>query len=220
MTAWSYSSLKTFEQCPKKYYHLKILGDVKDKGSTATIYGEEVHKAAEEFIASNTPIPKKFKFLTPILSAISALPGEKLCEVKLGVAKDGLEYTPTDFYAEDVWWRGIADLVILQGDTALSIDYKTGKNTRYADTKQLDAVAAALFTHYPQLTKIKSALAFVVSNDFIHKKHIVTMRDSYFATFQPQLDSLADAEESDVWNPKSGPLCAYCPVTDCEHNRT
>ena len=108
----------------------------------------------------------------------------------------------------------------MQGDTALSIDYKTGKNTRYADTKQLDAVAAALFTHYPQLTKIKSALAFVVSNDFIHKKHIVTMRDSYFATFQPQLDSLADAEESDVWNPKSGPLCAYCPVTDCEHNRT
>ena len=109
MTAWSYSSLKTFEQCPKKYYHLKILRDVKDKGSTATIYGKEVHKVAEEFIGSNTPIPKRFRFLRRILSVIAALPGEKLCEVKLGVAKDGLDYTPTDFYAEDVWWRGIAD---------------------------------------------------------------------------------------------------------------
>ena len=59
MTAWSYSSLKTFEQCPKKYYHLKVLKDVKDKGSAATVYGEEVHKAAEEFIASNTPVPKR-----------------------------------------------------------------------------------------------------------------------------------------------------------------
>jgi hypothetical protein len=108
----------------------------------------------------------------------------------------------------------------LQDDTALSIDYKTGKNTRYADTKQLDAVAAALFTHYPHLKKIKSALAFVVSNNFIHKEHWADMRDSYFAVFQPQLDSLTDAENAGVWNPRSGPLCAYCPVTDCEHNRS
>jgi hypothetical protein len=47
---WSYSSLKTFEQCPKKYYHLRIVKDVKDEGSEATIYGQEVHKAAEEYI--------------------------------------------------------------------------------------------------------------------------------------------------------------------------
>ena len=219
MTAWSYSSLKTFEQCPKKYYHLKVLKDVKDKGGTASIYGEKVHTAAEEFIRDNTPLAPEFKFLTSILDVIAAIPGEKLCEVKLGIAKDDGGLKPTDFYAEDVWWRGIADLVILQGDTALSIDYKTGKNTRYADTKQLDAVAAALFTHYPKLTKIKSALAFVVSKDFIHKEHTAEMRDSYFASFQPQLDSLADAEQSGVWNPKSGPLCAYCPVIDCEHNR-
>ena len=31
MTAWSYSSIKTFDQCPKKYFHLKIAKDIQDK---------------------------------------------------------------------------------------------------------------------------------------------------------------------------------------------
>ena len=220
MTAWSYSSLKTFEQCPKKYHHLKILKDVKDKGSAATLYGSQVHSAAEEYVKSGTPLPLKFKFLSSFMKSIDALPGDKLTELKLGVAKTETGYAPTKFFAKDVWWRGIADLVIIQGTTALSIDYKTSKNTRYADTKQLDAVAAALFVHYPHLTKIKSALAFVVSNDFIHKKHVAEMRDSYFAAFTPELDRLAGAEESGVWNAISGPLCAYCPVVSCEHNRS
>lgn len=28
---WSYSSLKTFEQCPKKYYRLKMVQDVRSE---------------------------------------------------------------------------------------------------------------------------------------------------------------------------------------------
>jgi hypothetical protein len=83
----------------------------------------------------------------------------------------------------------------------------------------LDILAAALFTHFPQIKKVKSALAFVVSNEFIHKEHFADMRDSYFATFEPELDRLAAAEESGVWNTNTGPLCKFCPVTTCEHNR-
>ena len=109
--------------------------------------------------------------------------------------------------------------MIINGDTAHSIDYKTSKNARYADTKQLDAVAAALFIHHPQLKRIKSALAFVVSKEFIKKEHTADLTDSYFESFKPDLDRLAGAEESGVWNAISGPLCGYCPVTACEHNR-
>ena len=60
MTTWSYSSLKTFEQCPKKYFHLKVVKDVKDQGSEATIYGQEVNKAAEDFIKLGTPVQERF----------------------------------------------------------------------------------------------------------------------------------------------------------------
>jgi len=135
------------------------------------------------------------------------------------VAKTEDGYAPTTFFADDVWWRGVADLVIINGDIAHSIDYKTSKNAKYADTKQLDAVAAGLFTHFPQLKVIKSALAFVVSKEFIQKEHVVEKKDSYFATFEPDLERLEGAQESGVWNAISGPLCGWCPVTSCEHYR-
>ena len=34
---WSYSSLKTFQQCPKKYYHLRIAKDIKQSDTEHTI---------------------------------------------------------------------------------------------------------------------------------------------------------------------------------------
>lgn len=219
MTTWSYSSLKTFEQCPKKYFHLKVVKDVKDEGSEATVYGQEVHTAAEEYIRDGTPVPPKFKFIEPTLEALSGIEGEKHCEMKLGlkVTTDG--YAPCGFFDKQVWWRGIADLVIVQGDIAYSVDYKTSKSAKYADTKQLDIVAAALFVHFPEVQKIKSALAFVVSNEFIKKDHHREDMDKYIQSFNPLLDRLAGAEDSGVWNPVTGPLCRFCPVVHCEHNR-
>ena len=216
---WSYSSIKTFDQCPKKYYHLRIAKDVKDSGSDATMYGQELHKAAEDYIKTDMPIPPKFKFVTPVVDSIKNIPGEKHCELKLGVKKTQTGYEPCGFFDKDVWWRGISDVVVIQGDTAYSLDYKTSKNAKYADLKQLDLVAAALFTHFPHLTKIKSALAFVVSNEFVQKEHFWELRDSYFSTFDPELDRLAAAQETGVWNTNTGPLCRFCPVTTCEHNR-
>lgn len=219
MTTWSYSSLKTFEQCPKKYYHLRVVKDVKDEGSDATLYGQELHKAAEDYLKEGKPIPPKFQFIQDVVDAIKDIPGEKHCELKLGVKQTDAGYEPCDFFDKDVWWRGIGDVVVIQDDVAFSLDYKTSKNAKYADLKQLDILAAALFTHFPQIKKVKSALAFVVSNEFIRKEHFAEMRDSYFATFQPELDRLAAAEETGVWNTNTGPLCKFCPVTSCEHNR-
>lgn len=217
MTTWSYSSIKTFEQCPKKYYHLRVLKDVKDEGSSATLYGNELHKAAEEYLRNATPLPSKFEFIRDVVDSIREIPGEKYCELKLGVRKTETGYEPCKFFAQDVWWRGIGDVVIVQGDIAFSLDYKTSKNAKYADLKQLDVLAAALFTHFPEVKKIKSALAFVVSNEFIHKEHFAEMRDSYFTSFDPALDRLAAAQETGVWNANTGPLCRFCPVTNCEH---
>ena len=219
MTAWSYSSLNTFKQCPKKYYHLKIAKDVKDAKTEALVYGNLVHKAAEDFIKEGTPIPKKFDYMVPIVNALNNIEGDKHCEIRFGVAYDGKDYTPTGFFSADVWYRGIADLLIVNEDKAFLVDYKTGKNAKYADTAQLDMLAAATFTHFPEVQHIKSALVYVVSKDFIRKEHTRDLHNSYYATFEEPLEALAAAEESNVWNAKSGPLCAYCPVTKCPHNR-
>jgi hypothetical protein len=217
--AWSYSSIKTFDQCPKKYYHLRVVKDVKDEDSEALLYGQQVHKAAEEYLKSGVPIPPKFQYIQEVVDSIRNIPGEKHCELRLGIRLTDDGYEPCDFFAKDVWWRGVGDVVVVQDEVAYSIDYKTSKNAKYADLKQLDVLAGALFVHFPRIKKIKSALAFVVSNEFVHKEHVVQSRDDYFATFASELDRLATAEETGVWNANTGPLCKFCPVVSCEHNR-
>jgi hypothetical protein len=219
MTAWSYSSIKTFDQCPKKYFHLKVVKDVKDTPGEAADYGTAVHEAAELFVKDGTPIPKKFGYMQPIVDSLVAIEGDKHTELKLGVRKTPTGYAPCSFFAKDVWWRGIVDLVIINGDTAYMVDYKTGKNAKYADPKQLDLMAGALFVHYPDLKTIKSALAYVVSNEFIKKVHVAEQRDEYLNVFVDELGRLEHAQLSGVWNPKSSPLCGWCPVTECEHHR-
>lgn len=219
--AWSYSSIKTFDQCPKKYYHLRIVKDVKDEDSTATLYGKELHTAAEEFIRDAKPIPAKFAFLAPTLEALRNIEGEKHCELKLGVAKREGKFVPCEFFTKDVWWRGIADLLIVNEEKQIAhlVDYKTSKNAKYADTKQLDLLAGAVFTHFPKVKEIKSALLFVVSNEIVKKKHEAIMRTSYLNCMEPELLRLGAAIKTDVWNPNAGPLCRFCPVVSCAHNR-
>lgn len=214
MTAWSYSSISTFKQCPKKYYHLRVAKDVKDEPGEAADYGTAVHLAAEEYIRDGKPIPEKFAFIRPVVEQLAALPGEKHAELKLGMRKDG---SACGFFDKDVWWRGIADLLIIDGHRAWCVDYKTGKSARYADTKQLDLLAGAVFSHFPHVSKIKSSLVFVVSNELVAKTHKITERSAYLSVFNEELDQLEAAMDSGVFNPKSGPLCGWCPVTDCAH---
>ena len=219
--AWSYSSIKTFDQCPKKYYHLKIAKDVKDSGSTATLYGKELHKAAEDFIKDGVAIPAKFAFIQPVLDSLVKIEGEKHCELELGVAKRDGKFAPCAFSAKDAWWRGIADLLIVNEakQTAYLVDYKTSKNAKYADTKQLDLLAGAVFTHFPKIMEIKSALLFVVSNEIVKKKHEFMMQTSYLNSMGSELSRLEAAVKTNVWNPVSGPLCKFCPVSSCAHNK-
>ena len=217
MTSWSYSSIKTFDQCPKKYYHLKIDKDVKDSPGEAAIYGTYAHEAAEHYIKHGTPVPEKYKIMRPVVETLAKFPGEKHTELKLGVRKTGTGYEPCGFFDKDTWWRGIVDLLIVNGETAHMVDYKTGKNAKYADMKQLDLMAGAVFVHYPEVMKVKSGLAFVVSNEFPKKTHTRDKLADYMEVFDPQLDALESAIDSGVWNAKSGPLCGWCPVVSCEH---
>ena len=216
---WSFSSLKTFQQCPRKYYHTKILKDVREPDTVATLYGKSAHTVAEEYIRDGVPVPPQFEYMKAMLDQLNAIPGEKLCEVMLGLTKD-LE--PCEFHADDVWWHGIADLVVLDEENGIahSVDYKTSKSARYADVKQLDLVAAAIFAKYPKIKTIKSALLFVVSKEFVKAKHHAEMKEKYLE--KPALDvaRIEAARENGVWNPISGPLCKFCSIKTCEHNRS
>lgn len=218
---WSYSSLTLFDQCPKKYCHLKILRDVEEPESEAIIYGKEVHLAAEEYIRDGKPIPEKYGYVVPMLEKLNKIKGDKYCEYKMGVKKNPMGYSITNFSDPHAWYRGIADLLIVdkEGREARVIDYKTGKSAQYADTKQLKLLAAATFVHFPYVKKIKAGLLFVVAKDFITEEYQVENVKEYFEPFVPIVEQLQVAVESDTWNPKRNFTCKnWCPVLSCAHN--
>ena len=216
---WSYSSLKTFQQCPKKYYHTKVAKDVKEPDTQATLYGKSAHTVAEEHIRDKKPVPPKFDYMKPILEQLDAIPGEKLCEVQLGMTRD---LKSCEFNAKNVWWHGIADLVVINEAKQLahSVDYKTSKSARYADTKQLDLVAAGLFAKFPKIMKVKSALIFTVSKEFVQATHYREMMPKYLEQPAKDVARIEAALENGVWNPISGPLCKFCAIKQCEYNRS
>ena len=217
--AWSYSSLKLYSTCPKKYEAEKITKEVKFTDSEATIYGKDLHLAAEEHIRDGKPIPAKYDFIQPYLDKLKAIPGEKLCELKLGVKKEDGRLVACDFNDRGVWFRGIADLVIIDGTKGWVIDYKTGKSARYADTDQLALMAAALFLKYPDLQKIKASLLFVVSKEFVKAEYEVERGLEIFAKLHDILHQREVAYQTGVFNPKPNGLCLrWCACLSCPHN--
>lgn len=214
---WSYSSATTFEKCPKQYYHLYVAKDIKqDPNQKHFLYGNEVHKAAEEYVRDGVPLPEKFsEFQTP-LDMLKRIPGEKWCELKLGLTKD-LE--PCDFFGDNVWWRGAIDLLILdkENKTATIIDYKTGKS-QYADTRQLGLLSIAVFKKFPEIEKIKAGLMFLVSKEIIKEEYNNTRIDEMYTEWDRLILRMNTAYDSGVFNPVPNFACkSFCPVQSCAH---
>lgn len=219
--AWSYSSITLFDQCPKKYYHLRVAKDIKEPESEAMMYGKDVHLAAENFMRDGTPLPGKYEYMRPLLEKLKNIPGERFCEIKMGLKKQDGRLVACEFFDKDVWYRGIADLIIVNHETgeARVVDYKTGKSSRYADTKQLALMAACVFARFPQVKVVKSALLFVVAADLVKADYKVEAGYNIFSELDGTLVSRETAYETGVFNPKKNFSCkAWCPVLDCAHN--
>lgn len=213
---WSYSSLALYQQCPKKYYHLKVVKDIKEPLGEAIIFGNEIHKIAEEYVGKGRPIPEKYNHIEPALRSLKDMPGEKLCENKLGLTA---ELEPCGFFDRNVWWRGVADLIILQGDTALTVDYKTGKSSKYAELKQLEIVSLAIFKHFPEVKKVKAGLMFLFADDFIKTAYLADSQEELWGSWISDVGQLKASVENNMWNPKPNFTCrGWCPVTSCDHN--
>ena len=214
---WSHSALKDYEGCPRRYHQVKVLKKYPFTDTQATIYGKQLHEAAEFYIKDDKPLPPEFEFIKDLLDALKAKPGRKLCEYEMGVRAD---LTPCGFMDKDVWCRGIADLLIINDDnlTARVIDYKTGNN-KYPDREQLKLMALMVFAHFPHIRRVEGALLFVVKDDIAKASFMVGEAEEYWWDYRERVARIEQAHDSGVWNPKPTPLCGWCPCTDCEYNK-
>lgn len=195
-----------------------MLKEYEEPETEAMLYGNMFHEAAELYIRDRVPLPKKFDYAKPLLDSLAAIPGDKLCEYKMGVTDD-LE--PCEFDSDDVWFRGISDLSIINKDKrkAHVFDYKTGKSAKYADSGQLELMALATFAHFPKVDRVKAALLFVVSDQIVEGYYKRDQVPELWAKWLQKFATFESAHEKDVWNPNPSGLCRrHCPVLSCPHN--
>ena len=207
--------MSLFQQCPKKYYHLRIVKDIVEPPSEQMRYGLMAHKVAEDYIRDGTPIHTPFSYMQEALDKLKNTKGDIYCEHKMGLTYD-LE--PCKFMAKDAWWRGIADLLVVNGEAARIVDYKTG-SARYPDPKQLKLMALMTYAIFPKVERIKGALLFVAHDAFVFEDYKRDAIPQLWAAFDAPTLRLSIAYERDLWPATPTPLCGWCPVSTCEFQK-
>ena len=212
---WSYSALKEYENCPKKYYEIRVAQNYTVIPSEQMIYGTEVHKALEDYVKDGKELALNYLRFKPAADALIDIPGEKYPEHEMALFRDK---TPCDFADSNRWVRGIVDLLIVDGDYAFIVDYKTG-SSKYPDPKQLRLMSLMTFAHFPNVNKIKAGLLFVMHGSFVTEEYTREDLDKSWAKFNGPLGRLDNSYDNNVWPPNPTPLCKYCPVKSCDFNR-
>lgn len=208
---WSFSSLKDFVNCPKQYQELKVLKRFTKFPTEQMRYGTEVHKACEDYVGGGIPLVENYKRFQPVLDSLIAISGTKYPEHCMALDKN----KQVASYNKGYWVRGIVDLLIVDGDYAFIVDYKTGSN-RYPDPKQLKLMALMTFAHFPNVNNIKAGLLFVAHDSFMEEEYTRGQIPKLWSYFENDLDRLRFSYENDTWQTNPNALCGWCPVTTCE----
>jgi hypothetical protein len=211
---WSFSSLKDFVNCPKQYQEVKVLKRFTKFPTEQMRYGTEVHKACEDYVGEGVPLAENYKRFQPVLDSLVAIPGTKYPEYRMALDKD----RQVSAYGKGYWVRGIVDLLIVDGDHAFLVDYKTGSN-RYPDPKQLKLMALMTFAHFPEVNKVKAGLLFVMHESFMDEEYTRDQIPKLWSYFENDLERLSLSYENDTWQANPTPLCGWCPVRTCEFHK-
>lgn len=221
---WSWSTLDSYETCPKLFYEEKIAKTIPFKETQEIIWGNEVHKAFEQTIRDDAPWPARMsEAWHNIALKFKAAPGDKYVERELGVTA---ELKPTGFWDADAWNRGKDDITIINGAKAFTGDWKTGKEKKYSG--QLEVSALRIMAHHPEVKEVDSAFAWLATGKWTRAKF---HRDNYNRMWESYFDRIAKmlwSEQHNIWPAKPSGLCRKsmkpgstwmgCQVTNCIHS--
>lgn len=212
----SFSSIKLFENCPLRYYHQRIAKTVTDQGGEASLHGERIHKFLEERLKGVIEeLPSEARKLEPVVDTIVTMVGDGALFVEQEMTLNpGLE--PTGWWDSDAWIRSKLDVLIIKGQSAIVMDWKTGK--RRPDFTQLELFALQVFSHYPDVNLVTST--FVWTQDMATDREVYRRSEAH-QHWKSLLDRIRRIEvslENDNWPAKPSGLCRYCPCKDfCEY---
>lgn len=226
--ALSFSRLNTFETCAAKFDYLYVTKNVKDKDNEFTLYGTRVHEALEKYGRAFAAAPDTAAAISalentgddvrqhfPIVERILRLGGDTYFEHQMAIsgAKE-----PCSWFSPDVWLRAVADVLVVKGDTAWCIDWKTGKPK--ADPTQLQLFAALIFIHFPEVQECRTSYIWLNHDDATNSTFQRSMGPAIWSALSPRFRRVQEAVDLGVYPTKPSGLCRYCPArTVCSDAR-
>ena len=212
-TAWSYSVLSMFEQCAKKYFHIKIQKDAKDSNSSFSSEGKEIHDAMFKRVIKGIALPLPIRHLEKWAARFADAPhDERHGEMKMCLNN---KFEPVDWFAPDAWVRAIVDLLIIRGDTAIIVDWKTGK--KRIDWTQLQLTAAVLSRLMPEIKNFKLVFVWLKSSEVSSMQLELAEIRPIWMTLLPRVKEIEQAKLTTSFPATESGLCRYCPVSQCPH---
>jgi hypothetical protein len=210
--AWSYSALTTYELCPKKYYHLYVAKDVKDADSAISAEGKEIHDALKKRVIDGVALPLVMRHFEKTAAKFAAAPGEKHGEMRLALTR---EFEPCGYFDPTVFVRVVIDLAIVQKETAIVVDWKTGKVKD--DPTQMALNAAVLARWMPEIGLFKTVYVWLQSNNLTPKNYSLSMLPAVWNDLLPRAAKIEQARKTTTFPAKENGLCGWCPVKSCPH---
>lgn len=213
--AWSYSTLTLFEQCPWRFKLVKVTKEVTEAPYDHRNEGNLVHKALELHIKGQQYLPDRYLRYLPLVERITRASGEIQAEQKIALTAD---FTPTTYFAKDVWLRAVFDVRITSGAEATIIDWKNGK--RKPDADQLKLFAGVEFKINPRAEVVKTAYVWLQSGKLDKEVFTRDQAPVIWQEFSQRVGRIDHAIKTDNFPKRPSGLCReWCPVGKrlCEH---
>lgn len=96
-------------------------------------------------------------------------------------------------------------------------DWKTGKVRE--DPRELSCQALLLKAHHPEVTLIKGAYVWLKENR-VGQMYDLSNTDRVFNANKAATGQQQECLETEHWPKEPNALCGWCPVKDCEFNRS
>lgn len=207
----SYSRVNTYQTCPLQFEYLYVNRNVKVVESEQMLYGSRVHEQLEKYGKTRdegqlTTESRKWKGL---VDSILRQKGDIHWEYQMSITQD-LE--PCGWFDKEVWLRGIADVLVINGDTAYVLDWKTGKVRD--NPQQLQLFACMVMLMFPEVQTVRTAFVWLVHDlvtDVIYKR---SMFDVMWKNLMIQFDQVEEAVRLGVFEPRPSRLCNWCAAKD------
>ena len=211
--AHSYSALKQYENCPKQYQMQRITREVKPSFGEASIYGNRIHEQLELCLKGDTALPAESVQYEALVQAFASLPGQLVAEQEFTLNK---ELEPTGWWDADAWLRAKLDILIINGESAVVADWKTGKHR--PDFFQLELFAILVFKLYPEVQTVRAT--FIWLKDMVMDTVVYKREDApaIWEALMTKVQRIEHSLEKDQWPAKPSGLCPWCPLaqSQCE----